>query len=70
MPVNSKRIEFRAEYCVGCQKCVQMYPEYFSVNEIVEIFIRTTDKVITRKLSEEFTVFLSPSEITDFIKIT
>lgn len=65
--IDSTSVEYRPEYCVGCQKCVQLYPEYFSVGEIVEIHIRKTDQMNTQKLSNEFRVFQSPDEISTFV---
>ncbi|MHA1940305.1 MAG: flavoprotein [Candidatus Hodarchaeales archaeon] len=64
---NSLYIEFKPEYCVGCRNCVNLYPANFSVNEKINIKIRTIDHRNSMKLSKEFQVFQSPDEISKFI---
>jgi hypothetical protein len=64
---KSSHVEFRPEYCVGCQKCVQVYPEHFSLGEEIKVHIRKIDSLNTQKLSEEFRTFNSPREILPFI---
>ncbi|MHA1993082.1 MAG: flavoprotein [Candidatus Hodarchaeales archaeon] len=59
--------EYLSEFCVGCRKCVEKYPEIFSVDEEIEIHIRSIDQVNTQKLRDEFRVFHSPEEISSFI---
>jgi len=60
-------IEYLPENCVGCRKCVEKYPENFTVDEELKVHIRPIDQLNTQKLSDEFRVFHSPEEISIFI---
>jgi dihydromethanopterin reductase (acceptor) len=64
---NLPKVEYRSEYCVGCRICVEKYPEYFTVDEKIEIYVRSIDQQNTQKLSDEFRVFHSVDEISVFI---
>ena len=67
--LNSERayVEYLPEYCVGCRKCVEKYPDNFTVDEKIEIHIRAIDQQNSQKLSDEFRVFHSVDEISVFI---
>jgi flavoprotein len=60
-------VYYRAEYCVGCRKCVEKYPKHFTVDEELDILIRPIDQQNTQKLSDEFRVFYSVEEISFFL---
>jgi dihydromethanopterin reductase (acceptor) len=68
LEISSKtHLKFSSERCVGCQHCVQKYPEYFSVNEELEIQIRKVDQVNSQKLENEFLLFQTPVDIASFV---
>ena len=67
--VSSTHVEYSPEICVGCQNCVKKYPDYFTVNEEIEVQIRKVDQANSQKLSSEFRLFQSPDEIFSFVSI-
>jgi dihydromethanopterin reductase (acceptor) len=66
---STTHLKFSSEKCVGCQHCVQKYPEYFSVNEELEVQIRKVDQVNSQKLESEFHLFRTPDDITSFVSM-
>ncbi len=60
-------VEYLSELCVGCRKCVEKYPKYFSVNDKMEIRMRPIDQENTQNLRDEFRIFHSIEEISIFI---
>ena len=67
---SSTLVEYLPELCVGCQICVKKYPEYFTVNEKIEVQIRKVDQANSQKLASEFRLFQSPDEIFSFVLIS
>jgi flavoprotein len=65
---HSEEIKFRPQFCVGCEKCVKKYPQFFSVGESIEIRIREVDYHNIEILRNEFNVLQKPSEILGFIE--
>lgn len=65
---STKKIQFFSQFCVGCQVCVEKFPNVFSYGDEIEINIREVDSQNIQKLSTELTVFHSPSEILPFIR--
>jgi len=66
---SSPYIEYSPEICVGCRSCVKKYPEYFTVNEEIEVQIRKVDQANSQKLASEFKLFQSPDEIFTFVSM-
>ncbi len=65
-PANT--IQFLPQYCVGCQKCVKIFPNVFSYGDEIEVNIREVDSQNIQRLSTELTVLRSPSDIFPFIR--
>ncbi|MFX1515995.1 MAG: flavoprotein [Promethearchaeota archaeon] len=65
---STNKIEFHSQFCVGCRKCVEKFPDVFSYGDEIEIKIRKIDALNIQKLSAELTVFNSPNEILPFIR--
>jgi dihydromethanopterin reductase (acceptor) len=66
---SSTIMKFSPEKCVGCQNCVKKYPDFFTVNEEIEIQIRKVDQANSQKLAHEFRLFQSPDEIAAFVSM-
>ena len=69
VPDTNSSVIFRSENCVGCRECVYKYPQFFSVDEEIEVRIRKIDQINTQNLTHEFRLFQSPDEITSFVLI-
>jgi len=68
--VSSTFVKYSLEVCVGCQNCVKKYPEFFAVNEEIEIQVRKVDQANSQKLADEFQLFQSPDEIISFVSMS
>lgn len=66
--ITPSKIDFLARFCVGCKKCVEKYPEFFTFGEQIKVKIRNTDIQNANKLRSEVVVFSSPKEIENFVK--
>ncbi len=66
--ITPSKIDFLARYCIGCKKCVEKYPEFFTHGEKIKVRIRNTDVQNVNKLKSEVVVFSSPKEIVNFVK--
>jgi len=66
---SSTYVEYSPEICVGCQKCVKKYPDFFTVDEEIQVQIRKVDQANSQKLADEFQIFQSPDEIFAFVSI-
>ncbi len=66
---SPSHLKFSSEKCVGCQHCVQKYPDYFSVNEELEVQIRKVDQLNSQKLESEFQIFHTPNDIVSFVSM-
>jgi len=65
---STNKIEFRPQFCAGCKKCVEKFPDVFSYGDEIKVKIRDIDSRNIQKLSSELTVFNSPDEILPFIR--
>ena len=67
LETSTNTIEFQPQFCVGCKKCVEKYPDFFSYGDEIEVKIREVDSRNIQTLGSELTVFNSPDEILPFI---
>ena len=65
-PTN--QIQFLPQYCVGCQKCVENYPNVFTYGDEIVYRIREIDSNNIKKLSSEVTVIKKVGDIYPFIR--
>jgi flavoprotein len=66
--INPLEIDFLANMCVGCKKCVMKYPELFTYGEQIKVKIRNIDVQNVNHLRSEVVIFSSPKEIEKFVK--
>jgi flavoprotein len=66
--ITLSKIDFLARFCVGCKKCVEKYPEFFTFGDQIKVKIRNTDIQNVKKLRSEVVVFSSPKRIENFVR--